>query len=76
MVPGDNSRLSLLDTMVSQGAIDTATASRTSSYFGTCADEHALFIFILVFNFITYLFFCSSFNSLDSLRAPTPPIYW
>lgn len=38
MVPGDNSRISLLDTMVSQGAIDTATASRTSSYFGKCAD--------------------------------------
>ena len=38
MVPGDNSRLTLLDTMVSQGAIDAATASRTSSYFGENAE--------------------------------------
>ena len=34
MVPGDNARITLLDTMVSQGSIDAATASRTSSYFG------------------------------------------
>lgn len=34
MVPGDNARITLLDTMVSQGSIDAATASRTTSYFG------------------------------------------
>ncbi len=59
MVPGDNSRISLLNTMVSQGAIDTATASRTSSYFGKGADKHAhfSFFFFILLNFIVYPFF-------------------
>jgi hypothetical protein len=34
MVPGDNARITLLDTMVSQGSIDALTANHTTSYFG------------------------------------------
>lgn len=34
MVPGDNARITLLDEMVRQGAIDAWTANHTSSYFG------------------------------------------
>lgn len=34
MIPGDNDRLTLLDEMVSQGAIDAWTANHTSSYYG------------------------------------------
>lgn len=48
MVPGDNARITLLDDMVSQGAIDTATASRTSSYFGEYTHRRPLLLFFTV----------------------------
>jgi hypothetical protein len=35
MVPGDNDRITLLDAMVTQGAVDATTANHTTSYFGT-----------------------------------------
>jgi hypothetical protein len=34
MVPGDNDRITLLNDMVTQDALDKAVANHTSSYFG------------------------------------------
>jgi hypothetical protein len=42
MVPGDNDRITLLDEMVQQDAIDVKTANHTSSYFGKFVMFHFL----------------------------------